>query len=146
MEGGGNYIIHRAVWVVCNWSGSSVLGRLGLMLCMTSPSKHFIMIGVSTMDGSRLDRTHVISLVPVWLLWIWDMWGWLPGSVRCWRYPLGHLSAVQHSFSVHGKVCCQDPQPCVDLPYVLLTIFIVTEAPQCNKMTVTGQDRTQIIK
>ncbi len=64
-------------------------------------------------DGSRLDRTEVISLVPVWLLWIWDMCGWLPGSLRCWRYLLGHLSAVQHSLSVHGQVCCQDPQPCM---------------------------------
>ncbi len=32
-----------------NWSGSSVLGRLVLMLCMTNLSKHFIMIGVSAM-------------------------------------------------------------------------------------------------
>ncbi len=32
-----------------NWSGSSVLGMLVLMLCMTSLSKHFIMIGVSAM-------------------------------------------------------------------------------------------------
>ncbi len=32
-----------------NWSGSSVLGRLVLMLCMTSLFKHFIMIGVSAM-------------------------------------------------------------------------------------------------
>ncbi len=31
------------------WSGSSVLGRLVLMLCMTSRSKHFIMIGISAM-------------------------------------------------------------------------------------------------
>ncbi len=45
-----------------NWSGSSVLGRLVLILCMTNLSKHFIMIGVS---GSRLDKTQVISLVPV---------------------------------------------------------------------------------
>ncbi len=37
-------------------------------------------------DGSRLNRTQVISLVPVWLLWILDMWGRLPGSARCWRY------------------------------------------------------------
>ncbi len=48
-----------------NWSGSSVLGRLVLMLCMTSLSKHFIMIGVSAMGRSRLDRTQMISLVPV---------------------------------------------------------------------------------
>ncbi len=34
-----------------NWSGSSVLGRLVLMLCMTSLSKHFIVIGVSAMGG-----------------------------------------------------------------------------------------------
>ncbi len=45
-----------------NWSGSSVLGRLVLILCMTSLSKHFIMIGVSAI---HLDRTQVISLVPV---------------------------------------------------------------------------------
>ncbi len=32
-----------------NCSGSSVLGRLFLMLCMTNLSKHFIMIGVSAM-------------------------------------------------------------------------------------------------
>ncbi len=32
-----------------NWSGSSVLGRLVLILCMTNLSKHFIMIGVSAM-------------------------------------------------------------------------------------------------
>ncbi len=32
-----------------NWRGSSVLGMLVLMLCMTSLSKHFIMIGVSAM-------------------------------------------------------------------------------------------------
>ncbi len=32
-----------------NWSGSSVLGMLVLMFCMTSLSKHFIMIGVSAM-------------------------------------------------------------------------------------------------
>ncbi len=32
-----------------NWNGLSVLGRLVLMLCMTSLSKHFIMIGVSAM-------------------------------------------------------------------------------------------------
>ncbi len=33
-----------------NWCGSSVLGRLVLMLCMTNLSKHFhIMIGVSAM-------------------------------------------------------------------------------------------------
>ncbi len=32
-----------------NWSGSSVLGRLILILCMTNLSKHFIMIGVSAM-------------------------------------------------------------------------------------------------
>ncbi len=64
-------------------------------------------------DGSHLDRTQVIFLVPVWLSWIWDMWGWLPGSARCWRYLLGHLSAVQHSLSVRGQVYCQDPQPCV---------------------------------
>ncbi len=32
-----------------NWSRSSVLGRLVLMLCMTSLSKHFIMIGVNAM-------------------------------------------------------------------------------------------------
>ncbi len=32
-----------------NWSGSSVLGRLVLILCMTDLSKHFIMIGVSAM-------------------------------------------------------------------------------------------------
>ncbi len=30
-----------------NWSGSSVLGRLVLMFCVTGLSKHFIMIGVS---------------------------------------------------------------------------------------------------
>ncbi len=44
VEDGGNCIIRRAVW-----SGSRVLGRLVLMLCMTSLSKHFIMIGVSAM-------------------------------------------------------------------------------------------------
>ncbi len=32
-----------------NWSGSSVLGRLDLIWCMTNLSKHFIMIGVSAM-------------------------------------------------------------------------------------------------
>ncbi len=32
-----------------NCSGSSVLGRLFLMLFMTNLSKHFIMIGVSAM-------------------------------------------------------------------------------------------------
>ncbi len=32
-----------------NWSGSSVLGRLVLIFCMTNLSKHFIMIGVSAM-------------------------------------------------------------------------------------------------
>ncbi len=32
-----------------NWSRSSVLGGLVLMLCMTNLSKHFIMIGVSAM-------------------------------------------------------------------------------------------------
>ncbi len=32
-----------------NWSGSSVLGRLVLMLCMTNLSKHFIVFGVSAM-------------------------------------------------------------------------------------------------
>ncbi len=32
-----------------NWSGSSVLGRLVLMLCITSLLKHFIMIEVSAM-------------------------------------------------------------------------------------------------
>ncbi len=48
-----------------NWSGSSVLGRLVLIFCMTNLSKHFIMIGVSAMGGSRLGRTQVISLVPV---------------------------------------------------------------------------------
>ncbi len=32
-----------------NWNGSSVLGRLVLMLCITSLSKHFVMIGVSAM-------------------------------------------------------------------------------------------------
>ncbi len=32
-----------------NWSVSSVLGRLVLILCMTNLSKHFIMIGVSAM-------------------------------------------------------------------------------------------------
>ncbi len=35
------------------------------------------------------------------------MWGQLPGSARCWRYLLGHPSAVLHSLSVHGQVCCQ---------------------------------------
>ncbi len=48
-----------------NWSGSSVLGRLVLILCMTNLSKHFIMIESVLWDGSRLDRTQVISLVPV---------------------------------------------------------------------------------
>ncbi len=32
-----------------NWSGSSVLGRLVLIFCMTNFSKHFIMIGISAM-------------------------------------------------------------------------------------------------
>ncbi len=32
-----------------NWSRSSVLGRVVLMLCMTSLSRHFVMIGVSVM-------------------------------------------------------------------------------------------------
>ncbi len=32
-----------------NWSRLSVLGRLVFMLCMTSLSKHFIMIEVSAM-------------------------------------------------------------------------------------------------
>ncbi len=32
-----------------NWSGSSVLGSLGLIFCMTNLSKHLIMIGVSAM-------------------------------------------------------------------------------------------------
>ncbi len=53
-----------------NWSGSSVLGMLVLMLCMTSLSKHFIMIhdhyDESVLwDGSHLDRTQEIFLVPV---------------------------------------------------------------------------------
>ncbi len=48
-----------------NWSGSSVLGRLFLIFCMTNLSKHFILIGVSAMGRSRLNRTQMISLVPV---------------------------------------------------------------------------------
>ncbi len=39
----------------------------------------------------------------------WDMWGRLPGSARCWRYLLGHPSAVQHSLSVHGQVMLSGP-------------------------------------
>ncbi len=35
-----------------NWSRLRVLGRLVLMLCMTSLSEHFIMIGVSAMGRS----------------------------------------------------------------------------------------------
>ncbi len=38
-----------------NWSGSSVLGRLVLMLCVTSLSKHFIMIGV-TLQSNLLPK------------------------------------------------------------------------------------------
>ncbi len=53
--------VERFGWYA-NWSGSSVLGRLVLILCMTNLSKHFIMIGVSAI---HLDRTQVISLVPV---------------------------------------------------------------------------------
>ncbi len=40
--------VERFGWYA-NWSGSSVLGRLVLMMCMTNLSKHFIMIGVSAM-------------------------------------------------------------------------------------------------
>ncbi len=42
-----------------NWSGSSVLGRLVLMLCMINLSKHFIMIGSVLWDGSHLDRSFL---------------------------------------------------------------------------------------
>ncbi len=56
--------------------------------------------------------------------WIWDMWGWLPGSARCWRYLLGHLSAVQHSPSVQGQVCCQDPQALHGL--ILDSVFLTS--------------------
>ncbi len=65
MEGGGNCIVRRAVWTVCKLERIECVGEAGLMLCMTNLSKHFIMIGVSAMDGSPLDRTQVISLVPV---------------------------------------------------------------------------------
>ncbi len=50
-------------------------------------------------DGSRLDRTQVISLVPIWLLWIWDVGttAWLSEvlkiSVRT------SISCAAHSFS-----------------------------------------------
>ncbi len=40
--------VERFGWYA-NWSGSSVLGRLFLIFCMTNLSKHFIMIGVSAM-------------------------------------------------------------------------------------------------
>ncbi len=52
-----------AFGALANWSGSSVFGEAGLMLCMTSLSKHFIMIGVRLWTVS-LDDT-VIFLVPV---------------------------------------------------------------------------------
>ncbi len=56
--------IERFGWYA-NWSGSSVLGRLVLMLCMTNLSKPFIMIESVLWDGSHLDRTQVIYLLPV---------------------------------------------------------------------------------
>ncbi len=76
MEGGGNCIVRRAVWTVCKLERIECVGRLFLIFCMTNLSKHFIMIGVSAMDGSRLNRTQVISLVRTGMMfWILDMWG-----------------------------------------------------------------------
>ncbi len=39
-----------------------------------------------------------------------EMTAWLSEVLKI---SVRHLSAVQHSLSVHGQVCCQDPQPCV---------------------------------
>ncbi len=85
-----------------NWSGSSVLGRL-VWFCawLTSQSTSSWLESVLWTVVVRQDTGD--SLVPVWLLWIWDMGGRLPGSARCWRYLLGHPSAVQHSLQYTAR-------------------------------------------
>ncbi len=65
MEGGGNCIVRRAVWTVCKLERIECVGEAVFDFCMTNLSKHFIMIESVLWDGSPLNRTQVISLVPV---------------------------------------------------------------------------------
>ncbi len=119
-----------------NWSGSSVLGRLVWCCAWLASQSTSLWLESVLWDGSHLDRTQVIFLVPVWLSWIWDMWGWLPGSARCWRYLLGHLSAVQHSLSVRGQVYCQGPAALRGL--ILDRVFLTSAGDRQSAWSLGG--------
>ncbi len=87
-QGGGwrNCIIRRAVWGGMQTGADRVCWGGWFWCCAWLASQSTSLWLESVLwDGSHLDRTQVIFLVPVWLSWIWDMWGmtaWLSEMLK----------------------------------------------------------------